>query len=247
MIKEKPILFSAPMVRAILDDRKTQTRRVFGQALHCGEWAGVVHPDGTGDGFIPWWPGTVSAEKTAILYPDGGIQSPYGKPGGRMWVKETWASVWFSTDIETGYADEWDNLKPTPKSKEEAKERGGWPLMYRADSSFDEVDPYERGFKWLPSIFMPRWASRIDILIKDIRVERLQDISEEDAKEEGCGADEDPFWTPSYYDPDSGGDPSYRNSFEYLWDSINGKPHSTLGDISWAANPWVWVVEFERI
>lgn len=94
--------------------------------------------------------------------------------------------------------------------------------------------------RWKPSLFMPRWASRITLEITGVRCEHLQAITEVDAKAEGCTADDDPFWKPSYNDPDSGGNPSARNSFEYLWHQINGA-------VSWMQNPFVWIVEFKRL
>ena len=76
------------------------------------------------------------------------------------------------------------------------------------------------------------------MVIEKVRVEQIQDICEFDAQKEGCSNDCDPYWSPSYNDPDSGGNPSYVNSFEYLWDTIYGD------DCSFADNPWVWVIEF---
>jgi hypothetical protein len=95
-----------------------------------------------------------------------------------------------------------------------------------------------------PSIHMPRWASRITLTITGVRVERLQEITEADAKAEGCSNDDDPYWRPSYADPDSGGHPSYRNSFSFLWDSINGRRKG--GIYSWHSDPFVWVLSFSR-
>jgi hypothetical protein len=153
-------------------------------------------------------------------------------------VKETWASVWFSEDFETGYADDWDNVKPTPKSVEEAKAKRGWPLMYKADGHWDE-DVEERGFRWLTPIFMPRWASRITLEVAGIRVERLQDIDMTDVEDEGVDVVSK---LPLFVKPGKAEDIAKfvaHNEFKKLWDSINGKKHP------WESNPWVWVVEFE--
>jgi len=95
--------------------------------------------------------------------------------------------------------------------------------------------------KWRPSIHMPRWASRINLLVNDVRLERVQEITEENAGAEGVFKDDDPHWLPSYEDPDSGENPSYKNSFEFLWDSIYGKKPG----LAWNNNPWVWVADFE--
>lgn len=192
-IRERPILFSAPMARAILEGRKTQTRRVFKRAIDGDEVAGSVHPAAE-SGWIAWFPGNVSAEKTKELYRIG-IPCPHGLPGDKLWVRET----------------HWIN-------KEEHI------VAYRADGEMpDHMDE-----PWRPSIFMPRWASRLTLEITDIRVERLQDISEEDAKAEGVGL--------------SNIMSSYQRDFQFLWNSINAKR-----GFGWDVNPWVWAVSFRRI
>lgn len=214
--KERPILFSGPMVRAILDGRKTQTRRVV---------KGV----------------TRSCEK-AIFDPaigwrfQGGpnCDCPYGKPGDVLWVRETWGT----------------GTRPCPFE--------GWVdgIEYRADDfDLDENEylplhtklnaPDEFDFDaiqgWKPSIHMPKWACRLRLTIEDVRVERLQEISEGDAIAEGCSGG---GWTPSYNDPDNCmGEETILPSDEFykLWDSINDKREGA----TWLDNPWVWVVEFE--
>ena len=140
---------------------------------------------------------------------------PFGCPGDELWVKETFA-----------YTDHSINIKP------------GW--VYRA------TDPEwgtEGGLKWKPSIFMPRSASRITLKLTSVRVERLQDISEEDAIAEGCKAEmiHAPGCKRTCFDP---GLPdcyvqSAKMAFRELWESINGPG-------SWDLNPWVWVLAFER-
>jgi hypothetical protein len=198
-VKERPILFSAPMVRAILDGSKTQTRRV------AKEFAG-------------------RDDLAAILkrYPNQ-CGSPYGEPGDRLWVRETWAA-----------RPDYDHLPPS--------QCGDEAVWWKASkAAFPEG--YAACFgKWRPSIHMPRWASRILLEIVSVRVERLQGISEEDARAEGA----------KHYDPANhlshGGwshDGHYVSetaeaSFERLWDDINGAG-------SWDVNPWVWVVEFKRV
>ncbi len=194
-MKARPILFSAPMVRALLDGSKTQTRRAIKGVLgsNC-----LVKKKATK---------TKCGIHTHVLdAADHGL-CPYGQPGDLLYVRET----------HKAYTR--DSFEPK--------------VFYRATDG--EVWPH---IKWKPSIFMYRWMSRLTLKITDVRVERLQDISEDDAKAEGCGNDEDPYWQPSYADPDSGGNPSFKLSYEYLWDSING---------NWNDNPWVWVVEFEVI
>jgi hypothetical protein len=188
-MKERPILFSAPMVRAILAGTKTQTRRICkGQReLSC------VH-DFQLD------------------------RCPYGVPGDRLWVRETHGDCTPGADALTGTT--WE--RP-------------W---YRADADaygllgHDGEGPvYVEDVKWCPSIHMPRSLSRITLEITGVRVERLQEISAEDARAEGCN-------TPHV--PGSGTVLSRQTEFMLLWESINGPR-------SWDANPWVWVVEFRRI
>jgi len=209
-MKERPILFSAPMVRAILENRKTMTRRTVKENPLDGP-IDAIFPDGSGKGFISWWgPGPHTAEKTIQLYPgEEGFHCPYGRPGDRLWVRESYRFTVFN-----------DPLKPSLVPV-------GSTVEYAADN-FSLVMGKTR-----QSIFMPRWASRITLEITSIRVERLQDISEDDAESEGV----DP-WSSNALDFGS-----YFNSFSTLWDSINGK---TPGK-AWADNPWVWVVEFRRI
>ena len=202
-MKERPILFSAPMVRAILDGRKTQTRRVV--KLPPGEWK---H-----DAILQ----ELDIKSRPLGHPAFGFESkegrftarpcPYGQIGDRLWVRETFALHPTATE----------NYKPI--------------TFYRA-----RVDTILENNRWQPSIFMPRWASRITLEITEVRVERLQEITFEDAKAEGvpkelCNIVTTPHM--GYLDT--------RSGYRALWDSINGKTHP------WASNPWVWVVGFKRI
>ncbi len=185
--KERPILYSAPMVRAYLDGTKTQTRRIIKPS-----WWRCLDPEDEED----------QAQALTMC--------PYGKPGDRLWGRETFAPT--------------DGDGSTPCS-----------VIYRADDNRGVEDPAE--VTWKPSIFMPRWASRMLAEVVSVRVERVQDISEEDAIAEGVqalpiGPDRRPFLgkIPTR---------SARDGFRMLWKSINGLE-------SWEANPWVWVVEFKR-
>ena len=204
--RERPILFSGKMVRAILDGRKTQTRRVMRVGKDEPEWASV-HVDGSGDGWIGWSPHAVSAAETLRFYPGAaGFKCPYGRPGDRLWVRETF------------------RVSGHDECRKIADCAGSDHVHYKADKN----EPPAVGI-WRPSIFMPRWASRIDLEILSVRAERLQDISEEDARAEGMTlAGTPPFTT-------------YRGAFAYGWDTINGKR------APWASNPWVWVVGFQRV
>jgi hypothetical protein len=187
-VKERPILFSGPMVRAILDGRKTQTRRVV-KGLPYAPLAFAEFTAADPSGF--WGFGHANN-------PIHCIHCPYGETGDRLWVRET-----------------------------HCKYGGGF--IYRAD--YGNLTPISDGVggPWKPSIHMPRVASRITLEIVSVRVERLQDISEADAMAEGvecCSG-----WIGHAGEP--------RRIFCDLWKSINGPE-------SWAANPWVWVIEFRR-
>ncbi|MBD9415876.1 hypothetical protein IB234_15040 [Pseudomonas sp. PDM16] len=195
---ERPILFSGPMVRAIIEGRKTVTRRVAKP---------VKHPD-LGNIYAP---GALVLEHEPQHVIDRAC--PYGQPGDRLWVRETFAV----------YGDE----------KFAA-------IHYRADRPHDVG---RKGVGYKPSIHMPRWVCRILLEITAVRVERLQDISEDQAEAEGTQGCV-PYCQSPY---DSDGAPAcdcmnltYKESFQALWSSINGAN-------SWAANPWVWVVEFKRV
>lgn len=207
---DKPIIFSAPMVKAILSGTKTQTRRIIKpQPQGHTAW----QDDDTGE----WWVSGHGEVGDTLL-------SLRWAPGDRLWVKEG-----FSVHISAG---------PVIHPKGDGHPWGS--PIYKATFGAG-LDPRCEGFsRWRPSIHMPRWASRITLAVKAVRVERLQDISEGDAIAEGVTADEDPFWRPSFADPDSGGRPSHRASFEYLWGHIHG-PNA------WDANPWVSVTTFRRV
>lgn len=213
-MKERPILFNADMVRAILDGSKTQTRR-------------MVKPQPAEDesifkmGLIVR--GWITGKADDNDYPRSHISCPFGESGDRLWVRETWRhtsvtleeSRALTEDITSGCAVDW---------------RADYVERMIRDAGFSRADAelsceFET---WKPSIHMPRWASRILLEITNVRVERLQDISEADAKSEGaawgaCGA------------PQEG---SHKAGFAQLWESINGPG-------SWEANPWVWVIEFK--
>lgn len=220
-MRERPILFSAPMVRAILEGRKTQTRRIV-KPRHepdgvygCDPWIGMQRlykPDeAPPPGSVPWWNlgGINGAEQ----------RCPHGQPGDRLWVREAWNWCYAAAKDASGKGAEDREL-----------------IDYAADGH-----PSVFGFKWRPSIHMPRWASRILLEIVAVRVERLQDISEEDALAEGVYADAacNGMFTAdgnTYTTKQDGAAGAYAE----LWESINGPS-------SWAANPWVWVVEFKKV
>lgn len=191
-MKQRPILFNTEMVQAIIEGRKTQTRRIYKKAPTSVDLYSIQ-----------------KHSKSYIL-----SQCPYGNPGDILWVRETWALPVDENGSDAGY-------------------------QYKAD-----YDDKSNCWKWKPSIHMPKEACRIWLKITDVRVERLQDIKEKDAISEGIevihmAADEVPVYR-NYLLKEKLGSVNPIRSFENLWKSINGKD-------SWKHNPWVWVIEFERI
>ncbi|MBH3412566.1 hypothetical protein [Pseudomonas putida] len=222
-MKERPILFSGPMVRAILSGQKTVTRRVMKPQPQKAP-VDVV-------GGVPSWDSPTNYAGEVQMNTQLGKQCPYGKPGDRLWVRETWYCDHF--EVQRG-----PYLKPSDLDLEEAREDG--TLVYAADG----LVPYEAEQPvWKPSIHMPRWASRILLEVTDVRVERLQAISWEEALDEGIGDHRfecDRPVEPDGYPACSCGSVGYVDAFAELWNTINGKE-------AWDANPWVWIVEFKRI
>jgi len=194
-MKTRPIIFSGEMVRAILDGRKTQTRRVVKPQYNhqvvdvrknaSGEWCGHARGE---PGIRRGW-----------------CTCPYGVPGDRLWVRETWAAP-----------AAWDNAPPRLIPEPQ-------PIWYRCTGS---ASVYQPG-RWRPSIHMPRWASRITLEVLSVRVERVQGITEGDARAEGVGLGLPTEGLSCY------------TMFGRLWDTINAKR-----GYSWESNPWAWVVEF---
>ncbi|QZN97814.1 hypothetical protein [Symbiopectobacterium purcellii] len=213
-MKERPIIFNGDMVRAILSGQKTQTRQAVAN----------VRPDNCLTLRKPTK--TKSGGHTHVLDAPQHCLCPFGKVGDRLWVREACRAKELESglDVVCYPADQAE----TP-IKAHPLDAGLWIDLYR----------YRGGKgKLVPSIHMPRWASRITLEITGVRVERLNDISQEDAQAEGM---ELTGWRPTYADPDSGGEvcTPYDN-FAELWQSIYGAE-------SWDANPWVWVIEFKRM
>lgn len=205
LVCERPIIFSAPMVRAILDGRKTQTRRVV-----------------TGKFALEWLaPGMFAPSYVAEREND---LCPYGQPGDRLWVRETWARLRFYRDWETGHVDDWepDDNGTAVYSADEGWEDGGNSVK-------------ERGFQWRPSIFMPRDASRITLELTEVRVQRVQDITDDDACAEGM-TDE------VLRELDMLSHANARDAYSWLWDSLNVKR-----GYGWESNPWVWALTFTQV
>ncbi|OXS89937.1 hypothetical protein B7H01_20115 [Pandoraea apista] len=197
MARERPILFNGPMVNAVLDRSKRQTRRLV------KEWIGK--------------PGNKPTPADVHYLPDFTCyraNCPYGQPGDRLWVRETWAQP---TTLDPG------------------------PTFYRADYPRCVPPQYENvplvdAITWKPSIHMPRSQCRLVLEVTGVRVERLNGISEADARAEGVTIEDhhmNGYCAGAHYPP------SIR-AFQNLWESISGPG-------SWDANPWVWVVEFKRV
>jgi len=205
-MKARPILFSTPMVKALLEDRKGQTRRpVTGKAL---EW---LAPE-------MFTPAFVADRENGMC--------KYGYPGDLLWVRET-------TEVDE------DTHDTIPLSRFVAD---GKPVLYSgcSDPEYNgSVAHWDYPRNSRPSIHMERWASRLTLRITEVRVERLNAISEEDAMQEGCAWDTlYVAYVPGSFSPDH--HKTYSSAYKALWESINGPG-------SWDANPWVWVISFEVI
>lgn len=209
-MKERPILFNEAMVRAIIQGRKTQTRRMVGGKSGNTNVTPTDFDETSGlfefERYTPF-----------LGYRKYWIHSPYGQVGDRLWVREPF-----------------DPIYP-----QNPNYNGGLPIEYDYKATYTHGDRSGDLLgikkKWKPSIHMPRNASRITLEITNVRVERLQDISEEDAAAEGGpkilgfnSVNEKYGWQ------------SYIEWYQWLWESINGAE-------SWAKNPWVWVIEFKRV
>ncbi len=229
-MNEHPILFSGPMVRAILAGKKTQTRRVMKPQPHAGRYGAShpVHPNG----IIGRCPGAIGggdyhAWKNACLTDDGVYvalrQCPYGEVGTRLWVREAFLpcrNMFPSCPIhEATYVCYRDGAQKFKASGEVI----GWGDVL-PPPKWD--DP---SHKFRPSIHMPRWACRIVLEITEVRVERLHSISNRDCVAEGF----EPLGPEHDY-------PILKNEFRDLWEKLNGKKHP------WASNPWCWCISFRR-
>ena len=219
-MKERPILFSGPMVRAILDGKKTQTRRVmkpqpeYSDRLTCWLWDRAGHKR--------MWDSIATNAPPYGFSQDCWIPlSPYGQRGDRLWVRE---SFFDHGDLPDGTVLERDER-----------------IEYRA-SEWNRVDSADGG-PWKPSIHMPRWASRITLELTDVRVQRVQEIADADVEAEGI--EHDGQWWRAGTHPVKGTLqcwPSRQRAFERLWNELNDKR-----GYSWHVNPWVWALTFKRV
>ena len=236
MMKERPILFSGPMVRAILDGHKTQTRRVVipqPWINDVGQWQ-WEHKKGQHVAFHP--------DLDEQHYPGTKLQHvcPYGVPSTRLWVRET-----FVLESNLGLAGLAEYPPPfgdtRPVQWVDMPDEGlVWSQPhYRAtdpvpDLAYDDRD--DPHCRWRPSIHMPRWASRITLEVEAVRVERLQEIDAYDAKAEGCDMH------PGSRDKQQSWEQEVLEEYEALWDILNAKR-----GYGWDTNPWVWVIGFKRV
>lgn len=210
-VKERPILFSGPMVKALLAGTKTVTRRLVKNA----DWLACLSGD---------CPHDTQAECDATL---PGF-CPYGKAGDRLWVRETWAAVkqgGACSPAEATYACFPDGSQ-----------------IFRCGGYYPETKAvcalnWPTGWRWRPSIFMPRWASRITLEIVSVRVERLQEIHHKTAEFEAEGIE----LPPDELYPYTNRADKLERRFRYLWNKLNGKSHP------WNDNPWVWRIEFRKL
>ena len=224
-MKERPILFNDEMVRAILAGRKSQTRRVVKKLPACiYDGRPCRHS----------WPGKRIDSICSDCWKEWLKVCPFGTVGDRLWVREAWKPVLVRYPVPLpGLRGEVPSDYGVPDTEEWEGAIPKKPLlccgvMYRATGDDDAP--------WRPSIHMPRWASRITLEITDVRVERLRDITDEDAEKEG--------FCPAFYEKDYVR--GYRTGdgitwFSDLWDSLNAKR-----GYSWYSNPWVWVIQFNR-
>jgi hypothetical protein len=223
-MRERPLLLTGPMVRAVLAGAKAQARQTVkpqppaGRALSGFCTSSTRRAD---EGKAVWEAGAVDA---ALIAPHR-VRCPYGLPGDRLWVRET-----FALENTCEYAGDPGIAPPLGPVRDNPWEIGGQLIpRYRASEPDTDLmiapsEDGEGGMRWTPNVRMPRWASRIVLAITDIRVERLQDISELDAQSEGFPAG-------------GNGHASARDAFRMDWEQGGG---------SWHSNPWVWVVAFRH-
>ncbi|HFE6405618.1 TPA: hypothetical protein ACF941_005036 [Klebsiella pneumoniae] len=225
-MSERGMIFNAEMVRALLDGRKTQTRRPIKwkqtRFTEIGE-----REDGSK------WPWSEDAEHACDFW----HPCPFGAVGDRIWVREAFRVHSRATDVATLVY--------------KASERNSWTEQTRRVPVAVCNKPATPE-KWTPSLHMPRWASRIMLEITGVRVERLNAISPEDAESEGLERTNftgfgDAPGLPSYPEPDVYFDPLKKQWKEYPPEAFAGLWESIYGEGSWKANPWVWVIEFKRV
>ncbi|MGL4602236.1 MAG: hypothetical protein ACRCVE_12360 [Plesiomonas sp.] len=230
--KHRPITFNGDMVRSILSGEKTQSRRI----------ASGVMPDNC------LWIKKPTKNKNGVAThvidaPKHGL-CPFGNVGDRLWVRETWGVVSYTFD-EDGRMIDWVPDRPAKRVHEMKYGRCYYSghIIYRSDGPFvwcgDDDGGGDDRTAWHPSIHMPREASRITLEITEVRVERLNNITERDSEAEGVSRLEGDLWK-NYCRDGMPRQLTARDSYATLWDSIYGSG-------SWQTNPWVWVIEFKLV
>ncbi len=224
--RERPVLFSGPMVRAILAGTKTLTRRLFfstpspcagGPTVYARGYPKDLHPY-EGDISDNGLPCATSRVSGCLV----DIPSPFGAPGDRLWVRETWAP--WTDHIEENDA----------QAVADAKAQMPWAcIVYRASANGGHVNVK----RWRPSIFLPRWASRITLEITDVRVERLREITDDDIRAEGV----DRVAVAALLGTPVSAETPLRDLWRLGWDAINGKK------APWSAEVFVWRIAFRRL
>lgn len=210
-MKERPILFNTEMVKAILDGRKTCTRRVIKDAVKENQ---EINKNGKGEFEL-----YDITPRCGI--PKGKLYKPPYQPGDILYVRETWQNA--------GLVDEFDHVIAGTEKYYYAAGPEAPCFDFWVDP---ETGEHKAHMPWKPSIHMPKEAARIWLKVTDVRVERLQEITETQAQVEGCNSG---LLT---------GPCTARGQFENLWNSTIKKPDADK--YGWSANPWVWVIEFER-
>lgn len=248
---ERPILFSAEMVRAILDGRKTQTRRIIKPQPYVDANGNACWKNTNFGQDLKRTPSFKSLASPLPCSNTKRVLCPYGAPGDQLWVREAWrVAAWKECghiavdyrsspeDVRTPWAavpdDQWDRLwRQSIDDARRAGEAGRGTT--RRDGNGWKWDRGDSPCRWRPSIHMPRSASRITLEVKGVRVERLQDISEDDARAEGV----EPI-TSTGWQGQNTVVMTASEVFADLWNKINGPG-------AWDANPWIWVIRFERV
>ena len=218
-MKERPILFSNQRVRALLSGQQKQTRRIMksqlfgpGQDNHEGCYGIDVLSN--------------NLQGNRVLGMENlSYHCPYGQPGDRLWVRETWRGPVVPADQMSQYQHSPAQFKNIDY------------CQYRADSSVYSPDEVDENFGWQAGIHMPRWASRIDLVITAIRAERIQDISDDDVIAEGVQVDS--HFLNNFFTMHSEA-VSAKDAYRKQW-------ALQYGGTSWEVNPWVWVIEFSRL
>ncbi len=212
----RPIIFTGESVRAILAASKTQTRRPVHERLYVETDDRIYNQsdEAFGDALLRWG------------------RCPYGKPGDVLWVRETFAIERSIEGLEQ--TRPFNDGRPASVVSVDGDSWWEQPHYAATDPKPELVGENDRLLGWRSPIFMPRWASRLTLRVTDVRVQRLQEITEEDARAEGVEPHID---HPIGDVPPSG----HARAFERAWDAINGRR------APWASSPWVWAITFERV